>query len=225
VALEFVLFDLDGVLVDSRQPISASINHALLCEGLPPEPAAELHRFFGPPLDSTFRILLASRGADPERAGACVDHYRERYATLSLEATSLFPGVTELLQRLPADLRIGVATSKPAAFARPILEALDAAKHFEAIVGPPLEGSHRETKAETVARARRAIGADVLAGAMVGDRAVDVEAGRANGLVTVAVTWGIGEAAELDQAAADVRVSDPAALGAWIAGATSGAGA
>jgi phosphoglycolate phosphatase len=223
VALEFVLFDLDGVLVDSRHAISVSINHALLCEGLAPEPEAALHRFIGPPLDGTFRILLADRGADPERAAACVAHYRERYTTVSIEAAELFPGVMELLGDLPAELSLGVATSKPAAFARPILEALDAARHFRAIIGPPLEGSHLETKAETVARARRAIGADDRAGVMVGDRAVDVEAGRANGLVTVAVTWGIGEAAELDRAGPEVKVSDPAALGAWIAEAAAGA--
>lgn len=220
-----MLFDLDGVLVDSRVPIARCMNHALACEGLAPEPEAALHRWIGPPLRDAFRALLAARGADPARAAACIGHYRERYASLSLEATTLQPGVAGLLERLGDRLPLGVATSKPEAFARPILESLGVAAHFRAVVGPSLHESHREDKAATVGRALAALGAPAGAGAgaMVGDRAVDVAAGRAHGLAALAVAWGIGERDELLAAGPDALLESPAELLAWLEAAAAAA--
>jgi len=53
-----VLFDLDGVLVDSRTPFARSINAALVAHGLPAHPEEELHPFLGPPLHATFASLV-----------------------------------------------------------------------------------------------------------------------------------------------------------------------
>jgi phosphoglycolate phosphatase len=49
-------------------------------------------------------------------------------------------------------------------------------------------------------------------GVMVGDRHHDVDAGRAHGLHTIGVTWGIGSAAELGEAGADHVVDAPSQL-------------
>jgi len=58
------------------------------------------------------------------------------------------------------------------------------------------------TKAAIIARALTALAAlGCHAAAMVGDRSFDVEAARAHGLLAIGVTWGIGSAAELEQAA------------------------
>ncbi len=53
-----VLFDLDGVLVDSRVSFARSVNSALTSQGLPPRPEHELHQYLGPPLHRTFRALV-----------------------------------------------------------------------------------------------------------------------------------------------------------------------
>jgi phosphoglycolate phosphatase len=47
---------------------------------------------------------------------------------------------------------------------------------------------------------------------MVGDRHFDVMAGRALGLATVGVSWGIGNLSELRQAGADHIVNSPEEL-------------
>jgi phosphoglycolate phosphatase len=47
---------------------------------------------------------------------------------------------------------------------------------------------------------------------MVGDRHFDVAAGRAMGLATVGVSWGIGSVSELRQAGADHIVASPEEL-------------
>jgi phosphoglycolate phosphatase len=109
--------------------------------------------------------------------------------------------------------RLAVATSKPRAFAEPLIEALGFADVFEAIYAPELD-LHVESKTETVGRALAGLGAS--AGTMVGDRHVDMEAARTHGLHGVGVTWGFGTPDELRSAGADVLVGSPAELPAAI---------
>lgn len=210
--LEVVVFDLDGVLVDSRRPIAACLNAALVDHGLAAEPEGRLHRFIGPPLRDAFLSLLAARGADPELAPACVARYRHHYREASLSGTTLFPGVPELLDELArSGRRLAVATSKPEAFARPILAALGLAPRLACIVGPPLERTHEEDKSATLGRALAALGHPRRA-AMVGDRDVDMHAARRHGCLAVGALWGIGSAEELRRAGAHRMAEDPPAL-------------
>ena len=53
-----VIFDLDGVLVDSRAAIAGCTNHALVALGRPARPEHELHRYIGPPLSHSFGKML-----------------------------------------------------------------------------------------------------------------------------------------------------------------------
>ncbi len=107
-----------------------------------------------------------------------------------------------------------MATSKPRAYAEPLIEMLGLRDHFEAIFAPQLD-IHVESKTETVGAAMRHFG-NGAAAAMVGDRHVDMEAAHVHGLRAVGVTWGIGSEAELRDAGADVLVGAPAELAAAV---------
>jgi phosphoglycolate phosphatase len=152
---------------------------------------------------------LIGAPVDSEAVAGCIARYRERYATVSLTDTVLTPGIATVLAGLAARRRLGVATSKPRAFAEPLLAALGVREHFTVVAGPEL-GTALEDKTTTVAAALDALGADD--GAMVGDTAFDMVAARAHGLRAVGVTWGIGTGQELLDAGADVLVSRPSEL-------------
>lgn len=209
-----ILFDLDGVLVDSRHAISQCLNHALVELGLAPEPVEVLHGWIGAPLHDVFLALLPARGADPALAPTAIEYYRERYTIVAPKATPAFEGIPEALEALTADHRLAVATSKPVEFARPILESLGLAVHFEAIIGAPLDKTHHEDKTATVGRALRILGLEPsdCRAAMVGDRHFDVIAGRTHGLTTIGAIWGIGGKDELEQAGADYLAATPSSL-------------
>ena len=206
-----VIFDLDGVIVDSREAITTCLNHALR-EGRHPErPPEDLYRHIGPALADAFGELL-ERPRDDEAVVACVSSYRRIYATESLRLTKLIPGMAEVLGRL--DARKGIASSKPVAFSEPILEQLGIRHHFEVVAGPDLN-PFGETKTTTIATALETLGRPAV---MVGDRRHDVEGAHANGIPCVGVTWGIGPRAELETAGAELLVERPHELPAAIAG-------
>ena len=153
-----IFFDLDGVLVDSRIAIPRSINFALECQGLAPRPEESLHSFIGAPLLQAFGEILESEAADPGLAEACVESYRERYRQTCLDETILMPEIEAAVRRLVERYALAVVTSKPDAFARPILERLGIADCFLDIVGPPLDSGHPEEKTRTLERAMEALG-------------------------------------------------------------------
>lgn len=202
-----VLFDLDGVLIESRAAITGSMNHSLAAMGEPRRDPAELERFIGPPQLQAFTTLLGA-----ERAPAAIAAYREHYARTSLAATTVMPGMAETLERIAAAVPVGVATSKVRAFAVPLCEHLGLAEHLTVIEGPGLDVGI-ETKAETIARALHGLGLgpgdDVP---MVGDRRHDVEGAHENRLRCIGVLWGIGDRAELQTAGADAIVASPGEL-------------
>jgi phosphoglycolate phosphatase len=208
-----VLFDLDGVLVDSRGPITGCINRALAAHGLPERDPADLYRYIGPPLLAAFAELLGEPVSSPAVLD-CAATYREHYAEASLTETEVTPGIADALAALASEgRRLGVATSKPRAFAEPLLEVLGMRDHFTVVAGPELDATG-EDKTTTVGAALRALGAD--RGAMVGDRSFDMVAARAHGLRAVGVGWGIGSRAELEAAGAQQIVASPDELPAAV---------
>ncbi|MDA0180643.1 HAD hydrolase-like protein [Solirubrobacter phytolaccae] len=202
-----VLFDLDGVLVDSRAPFLTSLNYAFDKLGLPRRDPEALYPYIGPPFKVAFPGLLGVAPDDPQ-VDALIDGYRERYATASLEETTVAPGIAEALERLDGE-PLAVATSKPRAFAEPLLEALGLRHHFAAIAGPEL-AARDEPKAVTVTRALELLG--TTSAVMIGDRRFDVEGAHANGIQCIGVTWGIGTREELETAGADAIIDDPLEL-------------
>ncbi len=207
------VFDLDGVIVDSRGAVRAAVAAALADNGLGPRPDAELDRLIGPPVRAGFAWLLGIDEDSPLLA-ACVDAYHRGYAALQLARTSLVPGIDELLGQL--SLPLAIATSKPAEFVAPLLAALAIADRFRAVCAPTL-AQPDEPKSAILARALAALGAGPDA-VMIGDRSFDVEGAHANGIRAIGVTWGIGDRAELLAAGADAIVERPAALLALLSG-------
>jgi phosphoglycolate phosphatase len=202
-----VLFDLDGVLVDSRVAITTSLNHALTAHGSAPRPPAELHRFIGPALADVFADLLG-QSRESERVVACVASYRAHYRDESLRSTVLVEGVEPMLGEIGATRRLGIASSKPKAFSEPILEQLGIRDCFEVVAGPDLN-PFGETKTTTIATALDTLGRPAV---MVGDRSHDVVGAHANGIPCIGVTWGIGSRDELEAAGADAIVGLPGDL-------------
>lgn len=210
-----VFLDLDGCLVDSRAAISRCLNLGLAAVGASSRPPEQLYACIGPPLHESFVLLLAEEGLSGHLADRCVRAYRDAYREVSLTETRSVSGIDAAVARLAARTTLAVVTSKPADFARPILEAMGLARHVVAVHAPRL-GVRAEPKAETLARALHEVvpGVAPQRTAMVGDRHHDVAAGRACGTATVGVTWGTGEPGEL--AAADVVIDHPEQLPAVL---------
>ncbi len=203
-----VLFDLDGVLVDSRRPITDCMNHALAAHELAPRPREELVRFIGPPLVLAFAELT---GEPPESTlvASCVDAYRDRYAEVSLRETEVVPGIPSVLAKLARRHPLAVATSKPLVYAEPLMARMELERYFQLCAGPGLDASGQE-KSVVIADAVGRL--EPFQAIMVGDRGLDIVGAHRCYLPAIAVTWGIGSFEELSSAHPEAIVEVPEEL-------------
>ena len=79
---QYILFDLDGTLTDSREGITKSVQYALDKMGIHEPELKPLERFIGPPLYDEFR---RSYGFDDAEAKQAIEFYRERFGVIGLE--------------------------------------------------------------------------------------------------------------------------------------------
>jgi phosphoglycolate phosphatase len=170
-----VFFDLDGTLTDSKEGITNSVRYALRKLGLVEPDRDWLVRFIGPPLADSFKAYCGLDQASAERA---VGHYREYFSEQGIFENRLYSGVPDLLEEgLAAGRAQLLVTSKPTVYAEKILHHFEIDHCFGWVVG--------EERCKVV---------------MVGDREHDVRGARANGIDSIAVTYGYAQPGEIERA-------------------------
>ena len=202
-----LVFDLDGTLTDPKPGISACIRHALEQLGQPLEPEASLDWCIGPPLQDSFAKLLGDAKDVPQ----ALELYRERFRERGMFENSVYPDIPRVLDGLSGRADLFVASSKPRVFVEKIVEHFGLARHFKAVCGSGLDGSHSD-KGELIAWLLREQALPKAEVVMVGDREHDMIGAKANGIPGIGVLWGYGSEKELRDAGARATARDPRAL-------------
>jgi phosphoglycolate phosphatase len=205
-----VLLDLDGTLIDSQPGILASCMAAVRALGHEPNEIRDIQRIIGPPLEEIMQFLLQPYGDD--RIGEAVLAFRQHYGEIGLLGSELYPGIGVSLKSMQqAGLRIYLATSKRAVFARRILDHLELAPYFDGIHGSVPSGE-LDHKPELLAHILSEHGISPERSLMVGDRRYDISGAHAVGMRGLGVLWGYGTRDELETAGADQLVESTADL-------------
>jgi phosphoglycolate phosphatase len=208
MALDGVIYDLDGTLVDSRDDLADSVNAMLARLSLPQRDAAVIQGFIG---EGAERLIRRSLGpAYEDRYPQAAPVWREEYGRRLLAKTRLYDGIAEVLRAPPPER--AVLTNKPGGFAREILRGLGVEGAFRAVLGG--DEAPRKPEPDGLLALCARLGVAPGRALLVGDSAVDLATGRAAGVRVCAVTWGLGEHAAL--AGADYLCATPSELGGLL---------
>jgi phosphoglycolate phosphatase len=208
---EFLVFDLDGTLIDGYDAIGDALGYAMERFGEKPLPAGRVRGMVGHGIE-----VLLEEAVGAERAAQGVRLFRERYAQVAVAKTRLLPDVPEVLETLAARGHpMAVASNKPAAFSRLILEASGVERYFLEVSGPEA-GSPAKPDPAMLRRLMGAAGADPGQTVVVGDMEVDFEFGRAAGCRVVLVAGGSRSREELERVPADALLSRLAEPPVWL---------
>jgi phosphoglycolate phosphatase len=174
--------------------ITRSVQYALAKFGIA-ERAENLKHFIGPPLHHSF---MAGYAFDEPAARQAVEHYREYFGATGIYENVLFPGMPALLGELKADGRsLSVVTSKPTFYAEQIVRHFSLDGFFDAVIGAEMDLSNSEKPLLVGLAIERYASPEPSKVVMIGDREHDVLAAHANGIDSIAVTYGAGSRDEL----------------------------
>ena len=198
----YILFDMDGVLIDSKESIIETNRAVLQHYGVSVDENT-LRKVVGPPLHLVYSEYF---GFEQERIPDAIKRYRELYDTRYIKTVRVFDGVAGILRELTqAGYALYVATSRDTAVSVNLLKKLNMDSYFTEIVGLS-EG--RNTKEYVIGYILNRLPAGDRGNAvMVGDREMDVDAAAAYGIKTIGASYGYGSPEELRNAAIVVNTA------------------
>jgi len=184
-AVECVLFDLDGTLIDTLELIRESMRYCtatVLGKALPDE---VLMHNVGIPLREQMREFSEQHAEELLRV------YREHNARVHDAMVREYPGVEPALEALSArGLQLGVVTSKSGPVAQRGLDRFSLGRFFEVVVSCDDVPVHKPDPYPLV-HAAGLLGVEAQRCAYVGDSPHDMSAAVAAGCVSVAALWGV----------------------------------
>jgi phosphoglycolate phosphatase len=202
--IQFLIFDLDGTLVDSETDLALSVNAVRSQMGLEALPGKTIATFVGRGVVTLMERALGD-SASAEDVQKAVGLFLAYYRLHMLDHTVPFAGVREALEDLKG-WKMAVLTNKPVRFSRDMIAGLGMAEHFLFIYG----GDSFERKKPDpmgVARLMEETGCTVAQTMIVGDSDTDIFTARNAGVLSCGVTYGIGSHT-LEAARPDLTVND-----------------
>jgi phosphoglycolate phosphatase len=202
------IFDLDGTLIDSQADIVDSLNRTLSNLNLRPIREARIAEFVGDGMHKLIeRALRETTGKDPEPSllQTTIHYFRDEYNAHLLDQTCLFHQAQEALDRL-SWAQFAVATNKPEALSRRILNGLGIGNRFSIVLGGD-SVQNRKPNPEPLIKAMDFCQTLPSETVMVGDSAVDISAGKAAGTITCGIIGGFRPEEELRAANSDLLIT------------------
>jgi phosphoglycolate phosphatase len=202
--VDVLVFDFDGVLVDTGQDIASAMNYVLRYFGLTELPPEVIISYIG---RGAGKLVQDSLGeAHVNLLDQALPMFLQRYSEFYLLDTCLYPGVREVLDFYQQEGKmLAIATQKPEPITHAILKGLEINSYIAMVVGPE-SITHRKPHPESILKILQATQTDPKRLIMVGDMATDIQTGKAAGTLTCAVTYGLGQRADLEAAKPDYMI-------------------
>lgn len=215
---EAVLFDLDGTLADTAPDLGHALNRLRVEEDLPALPLGVLRPYTS---QGVRGLLRAGFGIDPVHPeyGRLSTRLLDFYAEDICSRTRLFDGIPELLGALEnAGISWGIVTNKRTRFTTPVVSALGLAERTICVVSGDTTPMPKPSPLPLL-HACELLSCQPQCTLFVGDDRRDVEAGKAAGTRTAAVSYGyLGDGGSPFDWEADVVADHPRVLLDYVLG-------
>lgn len=187
-----ILFDLDGTLIHSAPDVCHALNHVFEAEALPALEVDHVKGYLGQGARILIERAVSDIGHDrpAEKLDAMTEAFLAFYAAHPVVHSHVFDGVFDVLAGLRDDGAImAVCTNKPSVTTKPVLDRLDLAGWFDAVVCGDQVGS-RKPHGDHIHATLAACGGDLAGAVMVGDSDNDINAAHHAGIPSIAVSFG-----------------------------------
>lgn len=211
-----VVFDFDGTLLDTLADLSASVNHALSEQGLPPRTPDEVRVALG----YGYRYLIEH--CVPENTPENVVNdtlkiFSEYYYNHNLTYTCPYKGIPETLKELQRKgYKMGIVSNKNMAAVKELAEHF-----FKGVISVAIGESaevRRKPAPDTVLTVLKELGATPEESLYVGDSEVDIVTAKNAGMECLSVGWGFRTAEFLKAHGATTIINKPEEIADFVEG-------
>ena len=186
---KYVLFDLDGTLMDTSEGVIKSVEYTVETLGFPPLSPDVMRTFIGPPITDSLKKQF---DLTDEQAKDATKIFRDAYKDKFLFYAEPYAGITALIKSLnEAGMKCAVATYKRDDYAKRLLDHFDLLAPFDYAMGADNNNVLKKSDIVRICLERLGCGSydDAV---LVGDTYHDAVGAEQIGVHFIAVTFGFG---------------------------------
>lgn len=187
MAIQVVIFDLDGTLVDSSIDICYAINYALEGLNVPEVTVPMTISIIGEGITRLFEKLIEIHHI-PSDKDPLIRRFLDHYSAHIADNTTVYHGVMDTLEALNGCPKV-VISNKREDFSATLLELLGMRNYFDLVVGSDTTPEKKPSPVP-IRYVLSKFGVRPEEAVIIGDSTFDIEAGKAAGIRTIAVTYG-----------------------------------
>lgn len=185
---KFVIYDLDGTLLDTTEGILESIKYAAIQLGYCELPHEILLKFIGPPIQESYQKYY---NCDKQEAQIAANIFRDYYKNKSLLKAKPYEGIFELCNQLKkTGMKQAVATYKREDYALELLTHFGFHNYMNAMHGA--DNNNILSKSDIIRLCMKEMRLTNTDCVYIGDTEKDVISANEIGLDFIGVTYGFG---------------------------------
>jgi len=202
--VDLLIFDFDGTLVDSRDDIVTSVNLTLSELGLPERKPGEITGFIGTGVKQLMADALGTK--DPEKIKKAVEVYKDFYRSHMFDRTRPYPNAEETLKYFDKKKK-AVISNKSVEFIKISLKKFAMEKYFIKISGGDNDKCRKPDPCPILDLMKQ-LEVSPKKAIIIGDSALDMQTGKAAGILTCGALYGIGRPDKIKALKPDFMIGD-----------------
>ena len=201
---KYILFDLDGTLLNTYRGVSNAVKYTMEFYGKPIPEESEMRKYLGPPLRYSFSQFA---GFPEEKITEAIAKFREYYFDKGIYEYEFFEDLKPTFKKLrEMGCTLAVATSKLEQGAYIMLEHAGIKDDFD-FIGASTKDERRSTKTQVVEYVMESLSVtDKSEVILIGDRDNDIIGAHENGIKCCGFLGGFGGKEEMEKYGADYMI-------------------
>ena len=205
--IKYLIFDMDGTLLDSLTDLQNTLNYCFRKEGFPERTYQEVRTFVGNGLRTLIERAVPQGTAD-KKIDEILEVFKPHYMEHCMDFTAPYEGIMDMLVKLKeAGYKMAIVSNKADAALKHLSEHFFG-EFIDVAVGERA-GMNKKPAPDLVYLAMEEIGATKDNTVYIGDSEVDYQTALNSGLPCISVLWGFRDKELLEGYGADCFANTP----------------
>jgi phosphoglycolate phosphatase len=205
MGFDFLIFDLDGTLIDSQRDIASAVNLVRKEYGFECLCVEHVRSYLGNGVNALMSRVV------PEKKGMVqaevLEKFKFYYRQCLTDTTVIYNGVREMLEALK-NKKKAILSNKNEDFSCEIVKKLGISGYFVKVLGGDSVGI-KKADLKPIVDLINLTNSDISKTVMIGDSASDFSAAKAAGVPSIAVLYGYSGVEQIKQCNPDFMAKDP----------------